>query len=95
MTVSIQRPGYRLVAGYNISGQLYLQEDELSDFGKQQQFFAAAYYQISPSVSFTLNDSSCTPSIPRAHVGGGVGRPANSMANHAHAGSQAATPSTA
>lgn len=56
LTVSMRRPEYRLQAGYNTSGQVYLEEDNLSNFGKQQQFFGDLFYQVSPRVTFTLTD---------------------------------------
>jgi hypothetical protein len=54
--VSVQRPSYRLLAGYHVGGQLYVGETELNSFGKQQQFFADLAYQIAPGVTFTLTD---------------------------------------
>jgi hypothetical protein len=56
VTLSMQRPNYRLNAGYNISGQIYLDNNEFSDFGKEQQFFADYYYRIAPNLTFTLDD---------------------------------------
>jgi hypothetical protein len=56
VTVSMQRRGFRLLAGYNSSGEIFVSESQLSDFGKEQRFFTDLYYQISPSVSFTLSD---------------------------------------
>jgi hypothetical protein len=56
VTVSVQRPSYRLLAGYNVGGQLYVRETELNGFGKQQQFFADLAYQVAPGVTFTLTD---------------------------------------
>jgi hypothetical protein len=56
VTLSMRRPDYRLQAGYNTSGQVFLEEDSLSNFGKQQQFFGDFFYQVSPRVTFTLTD---------------------------------------
>jgi hypothetical protein len=55
-TVGVQRPSYRLVGGYNISGQLYFNETDLNDFGKEQQAYVDYSYEISPRVRFTLGD---------------------------------------
>jgi hypothetical protein len=56
VTLSMQKPSYRLLAGYNISGQIFLDNNELNDFGKEQQLFVDYYYQISPTLTFTLDD---------------------------------------
>jgi hypothetical protein len=56
VTVSMQRPGFRLLAGYNTTGQIFVDHSELNDFGSEQQFFADLNYQISPRVSFGLSD---------------------------------------
>lgn len=56
LTLSIQRPAYRLLAGYTVSGEVYLRENELSDFGKTQRFFGDFFYQVSPRVTFSLSD---------------------------------------
>jgi len=57
LTLSVQRPSYRILAGYNISGQLFVDHSNESDFGKEQNFFADVLYQISPRVTFTLSDT--------------------------------------
>jgi hypothetical protein len=56
VTVGIQRPRYRLLAGYNVSGQVFVKESDLNGFGNQQQFFADLAYQIAPGFSFALRD---------------------------------------
>jgi hypothetical protein len=56
VTVSVQRPSYRLLAGYNVGGQLYVRETELNNFGQGQQFFADLSYQVAPGVTFSLTD---------------------------------------
>ena len=56
LTLSMRRPSYRFATGFYTSGELYLNEDELSDFGKSTRFFADWFYQMSPSVTFALND---------------------------------------
>jgi opacity protein-like surface antigen len=56
VTLSIQRPGFRLLGGYNISGHVFVDESSQSNFGKDQNFFVDAFYEMSPGVSFTLSD---------------------------------------
>jgi hypothetical protein len=56
VTVGIQRPRYRLLAGYNVSGQVFLNESDLNGFGNQQQFFADLAYHIAPGLSFAVSD---------------------------------------
>jgi hypothetical protein len=56
VTVGVQRRGFRLLAGYNTTGQIFVEESDLNDFGKEQQFFANLFYQVSPRVTFTLSD---------------------------------------
>src|SRR5262249_48330358 len=56
VTVAMRRPGFRLLAGYNIGGQVFVRESSLSDFGKEQRFFGNLFYQISPRLSFPVSD---------------------------------------
>ena len=56
MTVSVQRPRYRLLAGYNVPGEFSTRASEFSDFGSRQQFFANGSYTVSPALQFTLSD---------------------------------------
>jgi hypothetical protein len=56
VTLTMRRPNYRLSTGFRASGQLYLDESELNDFGKSTRFFADWSYQMSPTVSFALVD---------------------------------------
>src|SRR5262249_40499535 len=39
VTAAIRRPGFNLLAGYNVSGQVFVKETDLSAFGKEQNFF--------------------------------------------------------
>jgi hypothetical protein len=57
VTLGIQRPSFRLLAGYNTRGEIFIDNSDLSDFGKEQNFFTDLYYQLSPTVAFTLNDT--------------------------------------
>ena len=72
LTLSMRRPNYRLAAGFHTSGELFLQEDQLSDFGKETNFFADAFYQISPTVTFTLSDQFVFSRDSNALTSGGV-----------------------
>lgn len=56
LTLSMQRADYRLLAGYNTSGQIFLEESDLNNFGEEQQFFTDFSYRLSPRVSFALSD---------------------------------------
>jgi hypothetical protein len=57
VTLGIQRPAFRLLAGYNTRGEIFLDNTDQSDFGKEQNFFADLSYQISPTVTFGLSDN--------------------------------------
>jgi len=56
LTLTMQKPNYRLSAGYNTSGQLYIDNSDLNGFGNEQRFFVDGFYQISPRVVFSLSD---------------------------------------
>jgi hypothetical protein len=56
VTLTVQKPGFTLAAGLNTSGELHIQESSLSDFGKSVQFFGNLLYQVSPRLTFTLDD---------------------------------------
>jgi predicted porin len=72
VTVAIQRPGFRLLGGYQVSGEVYLDETDRSDFGKEQNFFADLFYQVSPSVTFTLSDQFVYSRDSNSITSGGV-----------------------
>jgi opacity protein-like surface antigen len=56
VTVAVQRPSYRLLAGYNVSGEVYLENSNLSNFARSQNLFADAIYDLSPSVRLMFSD---------------------------------------
>jgi len=56
LTLTAQRPGWRLTSGINTSGQLFVDETNLSGFGKQVQLFGDFFYQLSPRVTITAAD---------------------------------------
>jgi hypothetical protein len=54
-TLSMQRPDYRLLAGYNFTASFYANETERNELDRQQ-LFVDAFYRFSPRVSFVLRD---------------------------------------
>jgi len=56
ITASVQRRGFTLLAGYDVSGRVSVQDSSLNDFGKHQHFFADMAYDIAPGLTFTLRD---------------------------------------
>jgi hypothetical protein len=72
VTASIRRPGFSLLAGYNVTGQVFIKETDLSDFGKEQNFFTDLVYELSPAVTFTLSDQFIYDRDSNAITGGGV-----------------------
>jgi predicted porin len=55
VTVSVQRPRYRLLAGYYVSGDFSTRDGDF-DFGSRHRFFADLSYAITPHLQFTLSD---------------------------------------
>jgi hypothetical protein len=56
LTLSMQRPEYRLLAGYNFTAEFYANETERNAVFKRQRFFADAFYRFSPRLTLTLTD---------------------------------------
>ena len=56
VTLSMQRPGFKLSGGYSVSGQVFIDNNDLSDFGKEQQFYGDLSYQLSPRLSLSIRD---------------------------------------
>jgi len=56
LMASVQRRGFTLLAGYNVSGSISVQDASLNNFGKHQQFFGNMNYQVAPNLTFTLQD---------------------------------------
>ena len=54
VTLSMQRPEYRLLAGYNVTSEIYAEESDLSGFANRQQLFADGFYLLSPHTRLTL-----------------------------------------
>jgi hypothetical protein len=56
VTLSMQRPDYRLLAGYNTTGEVFVDNSDLNDFGSSQNFFGDFFYRFSPRLTFALTD---------------------------------------
>jgi hypothetical protein len=52
----MQRPEYRLLAGYNFSAEYYRDESELNETFKRQEAFLDAFYRVSPRLTLRLSD---------------------------------------
>jgi hypothetical protein len=72
VTVSVQRPDYRLLAGYNTTGEVYVDNSDLNDFGSSQNFFGDFFYRFSPRVTFALTDRFVLGRNTNALTTGGV-----------------------
>jgi hypothetical protein len=72
VTLGIQRPSFRLLAGYNTRGEIFIDQSDLSNFGNEQNFFTDLYYQVSPTVTFTLNDTFVFSRESNSITSGGV-----------------------
>lgn len=55
-TISMQRPEYRLLGGYNFTAEFYAKETDLNDVAKRQQGFLDMFYELSPRVALTFRD---------------------------------------
>jgi predicted porin len=56
VTLTIQRPEYRWNAGYNFTAEIYAKETQLSNVANRQNLIIDGFYQLSPTVTFTLNE---------------------------------------
>ena len=56
VTLSMQRPEYRLLAGYNVTSEIYAKESDLNGFANRQQLFANGFYLLSPRTRLTLHE---------------------------------------
>ena len=56
VTVSVQRPRYSLLGGYNVSGQ-YSTRDGDFEFGDSHRLFGNLFYQLAPRVQLTLTEA--------------------------------------
>src|SRR5262245_2569809 len=57
LTLSMQRPEYQLLAGYFFSAEYYAEHSELNKTFDNQVGFLDGYYQLSPRLRVSLNDS--------------------------------------
>jgi predicted porin len=55
-TISMQRPEYQLLAGYNFSAEYYKEETELNDVFKNQNAFLDASYRVGPRLTLRLGE---------------------------------------
>jgi hypothetical protein len=72
VTAAVQRPGFRLLAGYHVTGEVFIKETDLSDFGKEQNFFADLVYEVSPQVTFSLSEQFVYSRDSNSVTSGGV-----------------------
>lgn len=56
-TFTLQKPGFRIAAGVNTSAELFVDDTSSSGFGKEVQFFADVFYQLSPTVTLSFSDN--------------------------------------
>jgi predicted porin len=56
VTLSMQRPEYRLLAGYNVTAEIFAKETDLSGFGNRHQAFADGFYLLNPRTRLTLRE---------------------------------------
>jgi predicted porin len=56
VTLSVQRPEYGLLAGYNVKSDIFVNESEQSGFGNQHQLFADGFYRLDQRTRLTLRE---------------------------------------
>jgi hypothetical protein len=56
VTLTIQRPEYRLNAGYNFTAEIYAKETQLSNAANRHNLVVDGFYLLTPTVTFTLNE---------------------------------------
>ena len=57
LALFVERPSYRLSAGYSFAGQLYARESRFNNAVDRQNFVANAFYQPTPRLSLSAFDS--------------------------------------
>jgi hypothetical protein len=85
VTLTIQRPEYRWNAGYNFTAEIYAKETQLSSAANRHNLIIDGFYQISPTVTFTLNetfvyDKNTNVSSPQGFSSGREGSLSNTLA---------------
>jgi hypothetical protein len=55
-TLSMQRPEYRLLAGYNFTAEYYRNETDLNETFARQEAFLDAFYSVGPRLTLRLGD---------------------------------------
>jgi predicted porin len=56
VTLSMQRPEYRLLAGYSMTSEIFAKESDESGFANRHQLFADGFYRLSPRTRLTLRE---------------------------------------
>jgi predicted porin len=56
VTLSMQRPEYRLLAGYNVGFEIFAKDSDQNSYAGRQQFFADGFYVLSPRTRLTLDE---------------------------------------
>jgi predicted porin len=56
VTLSMQRPEYRLLAGYNMTSEIFVSESDETGFAKRHDLFADGFYLLSPRTRLTLRE---------------------------------------
>jgi hypothetical protein len=56
VTLSMQRPEYRLLAGYNMTSEIFAKESDESGFANRHQLFADGFYLLGPRTRLTLSE---------------------------------------
>jgi predicted porin len=54
VTLSMQRPEYRLLAGYNMTSEIFAKESDRGGFANRHQLFADGFYLVGPRTRLTL-----------------------------------------
>jgi hypothetical protein len=56
VTLSMQRPEYRLLAAYNMTSEIFVSESDQSEFARRHDLFADGFYVLSPRTRLTLRE---------------------------------------
>jgi hypothetical protein len=56
VTLSMQRPEYRLLAGYDMTSEIFVKESSQSAFANRHRLFADGFYLLGPRTRLTLRE---------------------------------------
>jgi Membrane bound beta barrel domain (DUF5777) len=56
VTLSMQRPEYRLLAGYSMTSEIFAKESDQSGFANRHQLFADGFYLLSPKTRLIMRE---------------------------------------